>query len=225
MSAELSSHDVPIDVVYPHPQNPRRGNLDKIKDSLSRFGQVRPIVVNDKNVILAGNHTYRAMKEMGHQFINIVQVDLSDDEAKAYLLADNRTADAATWDDEALIAALEDLQANSELAGTGFTQDDLDDLLSAMDRTKFTEPEPFTGDYAEPPETTEARWADRNEGQNREVVFLLPNEDYETFMDNVQKLKLRYATESMASCVYEAVYRESQFVASPKYLDKKSPVT
>lgn len=217
---ELSAHDIPLDVIKQHPGNPRRGNIDKIRDSLERFGQVRPIVVNRDNVILAGNHTFQAMKEMGEQFISVVQVDLDQQESKAYLLADNRSADAATWDDVGLIAVLEDLQSNSTLTGTGFDQDDLDDLLAAIERNSFTEVEEFTGDYIEPPEDTEARWADRNEGQNREVVFLLPNEDYEVFVENIQKLKMKYATESMAQVVYECVYREANYVASAKFLSR-----
>lgn len=221
MPTNLSSHDVPIDIVKSHPKNARRGNIELIKESLERFGQVRPILVNKDNVILAGNHTYMAMKELGHRFINIVQVDMSEEDERAYLLADNRTGDAATWDDEGLIEALEYLSQNSTLQGTGFTQDDLDDLLGAIEAVQYTDIEEFEGDYAEPPEATEARWADRNEGQNREVVFLLPNEDYEGFIENVNKLKLKYATDSMARAVYEAVYRESNHVASPGYLAGK----
>lgn len=222
MSMELSSHDIPMDVVKPHPKNARRGNVDLIKQSLERFGQVRPILVNKDNVILAGNHTFRAAKELGWRFINVVQVDMSEADQRAYLLADNKTADAASWDDTALIESLEYLAQNSTLDGTGFTQDDLDDLLGAIEEVQYTPIQEFEGDYAESPEATEARWADRNEGQNREVVFLLPNEDYETFIEAVNKLKMKYATDSMARAVYEAVYREANHVASAKYLSGKS---
>jgi hypothetical protein len=222
---ELSSHDVPIDTVKPHPKNPRRGNVQRIMASLERFGQVRPIVVNGDNVIIAGNHTYQAMRELGHKFINIVRVDLNDQDAQAFLLADNRTADAASWDDEGLISVLEDLTSNSSLDGTGFTQDDLDDLLGAIEdvnTASYTTIEEFEGDYAEPPEVTAERWEGRNEGQNREVVFLLPHEDYEEFIASVNKLKLKYATDSMARAIYEAAYREANHVASAKYLSGKS---
>lgn len=218
----LESHDILLELVKPHPKNARRGNVEMIKASLERFGQVRPILVNADNVILAGNHTYQAAKELKWKFINIVKVDMSEADQRAYLLADNKTADAATWDDAGLIEALEYLSQNSTLEGTGFTQDDLDDLTASIEAVSHTEIEPFEGDYAEPPEATAARWEDRNEGQNKEVVFLLPIEDYEVFIDNIQKLKLKYATESMARAVYEAVYRESQHVASPNYLAGKT---
>jgi hypothetical protein len=222
MSMELSSRDLPIDIVKPHPKNARRGNVDLIKESLERFGQVRPILVNKDNVILAGNHTYRAAKELKWSFINVVQVDMSEEDQRAYLLADNKTADAATWDDTALIESLEYLAQNGSLEGTGFSQDDLDDLLGAIEAVHYTDIEPFEGDYAESPEATAERWEGRNEGQNREVVFLLPNEDYDTFIDAINKLKLKYATESMARAVYEAVYREANHTASAKYLSGKA---
>jgi ParB-like chromosome segregation protein Spo0J len=221
MPMELSSHDVPVDVVKPHPKNARRGDIELIKQSLERFGQVRPILVNKDKVVIAGNHTFRAIKDLGWKFVSIVQVDFSPEDERAYLLADNKTADAASWDDDALIESLEYLATNSTLDGTGFTADDLDDLVGALEEHSYTEIEPFEGDYAEPPEATAERWEGRNEGQNREVVFLLPNEDYEEFVAAITKLKMKYATESMARAVYEAVYREAHHVASAKYLAGK----
>ena len=55
-----------IKSLRPYPDNPRISNLDLIKESLSEHGQYRPITVNKDNTILAGNHTWEAMKELGH---------------------------------------------------------------------------------------------------------------------------------------------------------------
>src|SRR6185436_2236685 len=81
---------VPIDVPLLHPTNPRRGDVSVIAESLTRFGQVRPIVVQKSSAyVIAGNHTLRAAKELEWTHIAAVAVDLDDEEAQAYLIADN----------------------------------------------------------------------------------------------------------------------------------------
>lgn len=195
-----------IEEVFPWEGNPRRGSVEKIKESLQHFGQIRPIVVRHQDRhIIAGNHTYRAAKELGWETIEVVQVQLSDDDAKAYLLADNKTADAAGYDDAALVTILEDLSQRNHLEYTGFSYDDLEDLTAAIEGIKETQPEPFTGGYAEPPEETAERWADRNEGQRREVVFLLMEEDFNKFRALVEDLKKGWALSSMADTIFNAV--------------------
>jgi ParB-like chromosome segregation protein Spo0J len=199
-----------IEDVRPHPENPRLGNVDKIKESLLRFGQMRPILVQaSTNFIIAGNHTWKAVMELEWEEIAVIKVDVDDNEALAYALADNRTADLGGYDDVALIAALEKLNEESALVGTGYSIDDLEDLQAALDQVKETEPEQFSGGYAEPPEETEARWADRSEGQRREVVFLLEHDKFDQFRQNLEVLKERYQVASMSEAIYEAVAREA----------------
>jgi hypothetical protein len=195
--------------------NPRQGEVGKIMESLQRFGQVRPILAQDDGTIVAGNHTYEAAKRLGWEEIAVVRVNLSDAEAQAYLVADNRIPDGATYDDQALIGILQELEENGSLEGTGFTNDDLEDLIAAVEGAQQTEPEPFGGGYAEDPSVTAARWEGRDEGQKREVVFLLPHADFETFKECVTDLKRKYDTDSMATAIYEAIYREARGVSTP----------
>jgi hypothetical protein len=188
-----------------HPDNARRGDVSMIKASLEHFGQVRPIVCTDDGVIVAGNHTFRAAQELGWQEIAAVRVHMSEQEAEAYLLVDNRTADAATWDDVGLLAALERMQQSDLLQYTGFSVDDMEDLVSAIESVPETDPETFTGDYAEPEEVTAARWEGREEGKNKEVVFLLPEEDYNIFIERINNLKGRFGLTSYSRTIFAAV--------------------
>lgn len=107
------------------PNNARKHdekNLEAIKGSLTQFGQRKPIVVQG-NVVIAGNGTLEAAKRLGWDEIDIVQVpeDWTKDQAKAFALADNRTAELASWDEMVLAAQVIELkEAGFEVAEFGF---------------------------------------------------------------------------------------------------------
>ena len=66
---------VPLRKVKTHPDNPRRGFIDAIVESLSVHGQYKPVVVNRRTShIAAGNHTYKAAKRLGYRTIDVVRV-------------------------------------------------------------------------------------------------------------------------------------------------------
>lgn len=108
------------------PENARthsQKNLDAIKASLSKFGQRKPIVINSKGVILAGNGTVEAAKALGWDHIEVATVPADWDEAtaRAYALADNRTAELAEWDENVLAKQLlELLDEDFDIEAIGF---------------------------------------------------------------------------------------------------------
>ena len=116
---------VPIDSVSFDPANVRRHperNLATIKASLQRFGQQKPIVVDAAGVVRAGNGTLAAAKALGWKEIRIVRSSLAGADATAYAIADNRTAELAEWDEDALAQTLAALQIEDEdlAISTGF---------------------------------------------------------------------------------------------------------
>ena len=114
---------VRINDLTPYPQNPRRGDIQAIAESLSYHGQFKPIVVNKKNnTILAGNHTYKAAKRLGWKHISVVYVDVEPIEARRIMLADNRINDLASYN-EGLLETV--LKTFDDLNGTGFTEGDI----------------------------------------------------------------------------------------------------
>jgi DNA modification methylase len=110
----------------PDPQNARQHddkNLKAIEGSLREFGQRKPIVITQAGVIVAGNGTVAAAKNLGWETIEAVTVpaDWSQAQVKAFALADNRTAELATWNSEVLNKQLDELeQAGFEVADWGF---------------------------------------------------------------------------------------------------------
>lgn len=99
----LKSLAVSIDSLKGLPGNPRRGDIDAVAASLSQFGQRKPIVVRkDDGTIIAGNHTWQAAKKLGWSEIAVAYVGDDDVTASAYALADNRTAELGSYDEQAL---------------------------------------------------------------------------------------------------------------------------
>lgn len=126
---------IPIGSISKYPNNPRRGDEKKIQESLTRFGQQKPIVVSKAtSFIVAGNHVFGAAQSLGWTHISAVVTDLSDKDAKAYLIADNRMSDIGDYNDSALALILEDLATEGNLDGTGFDADDLDALLAKLEK-------------------------------------------------------------------------------------------
>jgi ParB-like chromosome segregation protein Spo0J len=123
---------VAIELLSPDPANLRlhpNRNINAIAASLVRFGQQHPVVVDRDGIIRAGNGTYLAAKDLNWRHLNVVWSDLAGSEATAYAIADNRSAELAEWDTQALGSTLRALQAEDlDLKYTGFTDDELDAL-------------------------------------------------------------------------------------------------
>jgi ParB-like chromosome segregation protein Spo0J len=110
----------------PDPANARQHdekNLKAIQGSLNQFGQRKPIVITEAGVIVAGNGTVEAAKRLGWLEIQAVRVpgDWTPEQTKAFALADNRTAELATWSPEVLASQLLELEeANFLIEDFGF---------------------------------------------------------------------------------------------------------
>jgi DNA modification methylase len=98
-------------------------NLDAIKASLTKFGQRKPIVITTEGLVLAGNGTLEAAKSLGWDHIDVTTTpaDWDLDTARAYALADNRTAELAEWDENVLAKQLLELiDADFDIEALGF---------------------------------------------------------------------------------------------------------
>ena len=115
---------VPVAGLINDPNNARKHNAKNImaiKGSLVKFGQQKPIVVNEKNIVVAGNGTLQAASELGWDEIDIVRTNLDGFDAAAYALADNRTSELAEWDSDILNSTLEALKSvDFDLPAIGF---------------------------------------------------------------------------------------------------------
>lgn len=124
---------VDIDTIRPHPRNVHHGDIPTIATSLTAYGQYKPVIVQTSTgLICAGNHTWKAAKSLNWHRIAALFVDLDDERALKILVMDNRAAAKGTDDDQALAHLLQEF---GDLAGTGFTDEELTALLASLDDT------------------------------------------------------------------------------------------
>jgi DNA modification methylase len=133
----MNIEEIPIAELDLDPANVRQHdekNLAAIKSSLKRFGQQKPIVVDPKGIVIAGNGTLTAARALGWDRIRIVRTQLEGSEATAYAIADNRTAELATWDDDALMQQLSalDLEDSALVEAAGFSAAELEGMVDGL---------------------------------------------------------------------------------------------
>jgi hypothetical protein len=159
--------DVPLGNLRPFPGNARRGDPAVILQSLVRTGQFRSLIVRDTDdglVVLAGNHTLQALlahgpgpcgltttvdgQELpcalcsGQEWQPVARCEIvtcDDATATRINLVDNKAAQTGGWDEEALAELIAGL--DGDLAGTGYTDQDLADLVAAIEEAYEEEDE------------------------------------------------------------------------------------
>ena len=112
--------------LIPYTRNPRRNDdaVEYVANSIANFGFKVPIVIDNKNVIVAGHTRLKAAKKLGLKTLPcVVADDLTDEQIAAFRLADNKTAEAAEWDIELLASEIAEL-SNFDFTEFGFTYDD-----------------------------------------------------------------------------------------------------
>lgn len=125
--------------LIPYENNPRHNEdaVEYVANSIREFGFKVPIVVDSNNVIIAGHTRYKASKQLGLSEVPcIVADDLSDEQIKAFRLADNKVGEIATWNDELLKLELDDI-CNIDMSELGF--ESLKDVLDEQENIYTSE--------------------------------------------------------------------------------------
>ena len=125
---------VPLEKLVPYANNARTHSaeqINKLRSSLREFGFINPVIIDRDYGVIAGHGRILAAKEEGIREIPCVFADhLTEAQKKAYIIADNRMAMDAGWDEELLRVEIEALQAEAfDLSLTGFDEKELSDLF------------------------------------------------------------------------------------------------
>lgn len=118
-----------INELKPYEKNPRKNDsaVDAVAESIKEFGFKNPVIIDKDGVIVAGHTRLKAAKKLGLEEVpTIMADDLSEEQVKAFRLADNKTAELAGWDFDLLS---EELKGITELnmAAFGFDQSEVED--------------------------------------------------------------------------------------------------
>ena len=132
---------IAIDKLVPYANNARTHSpeqINKLRGSLREFGFINPVIIDKDYGILAGHGRVAAAKAEGMKSVPCVFAEhLSEAQKKAYILADNRFALDAGWDEEMLRVEMEALQGmDFDVSLTGFDEAEIADLLSADDEAQ-----------------------------------------------------------------------------------------
>ena len=173
-----------------------RKNLDAIKASLRKFGQQKPIVVDAKGIVIAGNGTLTAAQELGWTEIDIIRTQLEGVEATMFAIADNRTAELAEWEDH-LGDVLKSLaNAGEDLGGLGYDQKELDDLLGQnMSEVSSEERGTTPADEIENYQNSTVR----------QIVLILDVAEYEEIVGKLEAIKTKFDLENNTLAALEAI--------------------
>lgn len=129
--------------LIPYINNPRNNEnaVDKVASSIKEFGFKVPIVIDKNNVVVNGHTRLLASKKLGLEEVPcIIADDLTDAQIKALRIADNKTSEYATWDEELLKIELEQLEElNFDLELTGFELDELEDFIDEEFECEYDE--------------------------------------------------------------------------------------
>ena len=138
MDTPLSIRRVALTALHNDPANARihdQRNLEAITASLQRFGQAEPLVVHKATGrVIGGNGRLEAMRSLGWDHCDVVELDVDDLQATALGIALNRTAELAGWDDEVLARLSQSLREAGALDGTGFNESEVDEMLAGLNK-------------------------------------------------------------------------------------------
>lgn len=128
--AQRYEPDVDLSTLSEHPRNPRVGRDEAVAHSIDSTGWYGAVIAQESTRhVLAGHTRRRALLSSGTSSAPVIWLDVDDDTALRILLADNRFAELAEWDEDALADVLAELAELTSLDVVGFTEADLGMLL------------------------------------------------------------------------------------------------
>lgn len=141
----------------PHERNPRthsKKQVEQIAASIKRFGFTNPVLVDRDGQVIAGHGRIEAAKLLGMATVPVLRLEhMTEAEKRAYVIADNRLAELAGWDNDLLaleLAAVSELDSDFDLALTGFDVAEIEALLNGLESGEQQEEEPVQIDEQAP---------------------------------------------------------------------------
>lgn len=147
-TAALEVIYVPVTSLKPNPQNPRVHSdkqVQQIAQSIETFGFNVPILVDDRQRVIAGHGRLLAAQKLGSPTVPVIELShLSESQYKAFLIADNRLTENSSWDEQLLgeqLKALSELELDFDLEIIGFETAEMDVLIDGLESIRAPDPD------------------------------------------------------------------------------------
>lgn len=193
----MNVKSVKLSEIFPYYDNPRDNSnaVEPTKESIKRFGYVKPILVDKAGVIIAGHTRYLAAFQLGMEFVPVVYSDMDDEKAKKYRILDNKLAEKSSFDEDQLLEELRSMEEPSEMQAFFF--EDISQMLSfSLDSINqqaeeyggfqedysLVESENFEAPTVDSDETNEGDTSDEKEDPAKDLFVLKEREDGSHYM-------------------------------------------
>jgi DNA modification methylase len=138
--SRLQIEYLPIDVLKANPSNPRihtDKQIMQLAASIQKFGLTSPFVLGRDQILIAGHCRWLAARRLGLKMVPVIRLEhLTELQARALMIADNKLASNATWDEKLLgeqLKILSEAEINFDLEILGFEMGQIDVLIEGLD--------------------------------------------------------------------------------------------
>lgn len=196
-------HDYPVAKLQTHPENAKKGDQESIDDSVDQNGFYGTVLVQrSTGYIVVGNHRYRTAIAKGAETIPVLLADLTDEQARRIMLADNRTSDLGTYDNAKLLDLIRKVQDDAEssdaeaaLIGTGYDNTSVEALVARVTKDA---------------ETAEQRAVRMGSSSNITFTVVFDNETQQSaWYGLLRALKLKYPQHDTMGARLQAMLAEN----------------
>jgi len=134
----MKIEQIPVDRLIPYARNSRTHSDEQVAQiaaSIREFGFTNPVLIDGKDGIIAGHGRVLGARKLGMDAVPCVRLEhLTETQKRAYIIADNKLALNAGWDDELLKLEIEEVNLEDfEIELIGFSKDELNNLIGAQD--------------------------------------------------------------------------------------------
>jgi hypothetical protein len=163
---------VKLSEIFPYYDNPRDNTnaVEPTKESIKRFGFVKPILVDKAGVIIAGHTRYVAAYQLGMEFVPVVYSDMDDEMAKKYRILDNKLAEKSSFDEDQLLEELRNMVVPTDMQAFFF--EDINQMLNFSLDSINQQAEEYGGfqeDYSQVDEENFEAPSNEEAGENEEA--------------------------------------------------------
>ena len=163
---------VKLNEIFPYYDNPRDNTnaVEPTKESIKRFGFVKPILVDKAGVIIAGHTRYVAAYQLGMEFVPVVYSDMDDEMAKKYRILDNKLAEKSSFDEDQLLEELRNMEVPTDMQAFFF--EDINQMLNFSLDSINQQAEEYGGfqdDYSQVEEENFEAPSNEEAGENEEA--------------------------------------------------------